>query len=200
MSQSANDVLRRARAYLQADQPQLARPLLAEYVRQFPASEEGWLLLSQAVTEQKQEIDCLQRVLWINPANAEVQARLRRLLAPPDELPPIMPLPTQIQLLEPSAPAVVAAASAAPTGEPQAESPQPDRPALPSVHPAVDSLRVAAQYTPVARESKVRLTKSQRIIIGVAVLVIAASIGLALVLVWYSWRRTQRQARPHLLP
>jgi hypothetical protein len=193
MSQSANDVLRRARAYLQADQPQLARPLLAQYVRQFPASEEGWLLLSQAVTEQKQEIDCLQRVLRINPANAEIQARLRRLLTPPDE-------PPRIQLLEPSAPAVVAVAAAAPTREPQAESPQSDQPALPSAQPEIDSLRASAQRTPIARKPEARLTKSQRIIIGVTALVIAASIGLALVLVWYSWRRTQRQTRPHLLP
>src|SRR5512136_1661710 len=125
MSQSANDVLRRARAYLQANQLQLARPLLAKYLRQFPASEEGWLLLSQAVTEPKQEIDCLQRVLRINPANAEVQARLSRLLAPFDEPSPIMPSPPRIQSLELSAPAAVAAATAAPTHEPQAEAPQP---------------------------------------------------------------------------
>ena len=35
MNQSADDVLRRAKAYLQIDRPQLARPMLVEYVRLF---------------------------------------------------------------------------------------------------------------------------------------------------------------------
>ena len=196
MSQSTNDVLRRAQACLRAGQPQLARPMLAEYVRQFPASEEGWLLLSQAVMEQKQKIDCLQRVLRINPANAEAQTRLRRLLAPPDEPPPTMPPPPRIQPLKPSAPAVAAATT---PREPQAESPQPDRPVppgAPSAQPEVDALRVAAQRTLAAPKSKARLTKSQRIIIGVTALVIVASIGLAFVLVLTSLNRTPGAPAP----
>jgi hypothetical protein len=178
MSQSATDVLRRAQAYLQAGRPQLARPVLVEYVRQFPASEEGWLLLSQAVTEQQQKIDCLQRVLRINPANAEAQARLRRLLAPPDEPPPIMPPPPRIQPLPPSTLAVTAATTA-----PQAASPQPDQPVPPGAQSEIDSLRVAAQIMPVARKPKAGLTKRQRIIIGVTALLIVAAIGVLLVVV-----------------
>ncbi len=185
MSQSANEVLRQAQAYLQAGRPQLARPMLAEYVRQFPASEEGWLLLSQAVMEQKQKFDCLQRVLRINPTNAEAQTRLRRLLGPPDE-----PPPPPLQPLKPSAPAMAAATSAAAMREPQAKSPHADRPGPSNAQPEVDSLRVAAQRTPVARKSKARLTKAQRIIIGVTALVIIAVIGLALVMVLTSSNQT----------
>src|SRR5512143_4236199 len=85
MSSSIPQALRRAAAYLQAGKPQLARPLLIEAVRQQPDSEESWLLLSQAVTEQQQKIDCLQRVLRINPGNVEAQARLQQLLSPPEE-------------------------------------------------------------------------------------------------------------------
>jgi hypothetical protein len=41
--------------------------------------------LSQAVTEQQQKIDCLQRVLRINPGNVEAQTRLRQMFSPPEE-------------------------------------------------------------------------------------------------------------------
>lgn len=181
MNQPSADALRRARAFLQAGQPQLARPLLVEVVKQQPASEEGWLLLSQAVTDQKQKIDCLQRVLRINPANAEAQSWLRRLLAPPEELPPPLPAPPRIQPLKPSAPAGVAATAS--LREPQAESPQPDRPAPPSAQLEADAWRAAAQRTPAARQRKMRLTKSQRIIVGVTALVIVASFSFALVLI-----------------
>lgn len=181
MNQSANDVLRRAQAYLQNGQPQAARPVLVEYVRQFPASEEGWLLLSQAVIEQKQKIDCLQRVLRINPANAEAQARLRRLLAPPDEPPPMMPPPPRVQPLKPSVPVVTAATAA--TSAPQAPAPHPDQPVPPGAQPGIDSLRVAAQLTSVARRPKAGLTKPQRIIIGVTALLIVAMIGVLFVVV-----------------
>ena len=85
MSSTVPQTLQRAAAYLQAGQPQLARPLLIEVVKQQPDSEEGWLLLSQAVAEQRQKIDCLQRVLRINPDNREAQSRLRLLLSPPEE-------------------------------------------------------------------------------------------------------------------
>jgi hypothetical protein len=189
MSQSATDVLRRAQAYLQAGRPQLARPMLVEYVRQFPTSEEGWLLLSQAVTEQQQKIDCLQRVLRINPANAEAQTRLKRLLAPPDEPPPIVPLPPHIKPMTPSEPAATAVAATA-SRQLSMDSPQPDRPGPPSAQPEIDSLRVAAQLTPTPSKSNKGLTRKQRIILGVTALAIFAVIGLALVLVLTSSNQT----------
>src|SRR5512143_1582377 len=102
MSSSIPQTLQRAAAYLKAGKPQLARPLLIEVVKQQPNSEEAWLLLSLAVAEQQQKIDCLQRVLRLNPGNVEAQTRLRQLLSPPERItpsvtpsaPPVVPAPT----------------------------------------------------------------------------------------------------------
>jgi hypothetical protein len=152
MSSSIPQALQRAAAYLQAGKPQLARPLLIEVVRQQPNSEEGWLLLSQAVTEQQQKIDCLQRVLHINPGNVEAQARLRQLLSPPEER--------------------AAPREAAPT---QAAVAAPPKPLDMDVLRAAVITRSAAKRT-----SKSRLKQSHWAIISVTLFAVVALIGIAL--------------------
>ena len=82
MSPLPADVLRQANEYIQSGQPQLAQPLLAAFVRQNPASDQGWYLLSFIVSDLRQQIDCLQRALKLNPSNANAQARLAQLLEP----------------------------------------------------------------------------------------------------------------------
>ena len=82
MESSISQALQRALAYLQSGQAELAQSLLTEVVKRQPDSEEGWLLLSQAVSEQRQKIDCLQHVLRLNPGNIEAQTQLRQLLTP----------------------------------------------------------------------------------------------------------------------
>jgi hypothetical protein len=82
---SAPDALRRAREFIEAGKPQLALPLLITHVKQHADSEQGWLLLSEVVPTLKQKVDCLQRTLRINPANAEARTRLANLLIPPAE-------------------------------------------------------------------------------------------------------------------
>jgi hypothetical protein len=159
MSSSSPQALQRAAAYLQAGKPHLARPLLIEVVRQQPDSEEGWLLLSQAVVEQQQKIDCLQRVLRINPGNVEAQRRLQQLLSPPEEVavPLVTPPP---------------AAAAAPPA--QMAAPKPSD---------MDVLRAAAVRRPaVKRKSGRRFKRSQWLIIGVTACVVVLLIGFALVL------------------
>lgn len=76
------DVLRQANEYIQSGQPHLAQPLLAAFVRQNPASDQGWYLLSFSVPDTRQQIDCLQRALKLNPSNANAQTRLAQLLEP----------------------------------------------------------------------------------------------------------------------
>jgi len=73
------DVLRQANEYIQSGQPQLAQPLLVAFVRQNPASDQGWYLLSFIVSDKRQQIECLQRALKLNPSNANAQARLAQL-------------------------------------------------------------------------------------------------------------------------
>jgi hypothetical protein len=160
MSSSIPQTLQRATAYLQAGKPQLARPLLIEAVKQQPHSEEAWLLLSQAVTEQRQKIDCLQRVLRINPGNVEAQTRLRLLLSPPEE-------------------------RAAPIVTPPPPAPPPTRSAevAPPKRSDLDVLRAAAVSRPAAqRKSKARFKKSQWAMIGVAALGVVAVIVIVLAL------------------
>ncbi|MCC6190026.1 MAG: hypothetical protein IT318_13405 [Anaerolineales bacterium] len=77
-----------------------ARQLLLALVRANPLHEAGWLLLSTLAEDPAQSIDCLQRVLAINPGNA----RARQWLA-----------------LAQRAQARPAEASAAPAGEPADE-------------------------------------------------------------------------------
>jgi hypothetical protein len=161
MSSSIPQSLQRAAAYLQAGKPQLARPLLIEVVRQQPNSEEGWLLLSHAMAEQQQKIDCLQRVLRINPGNVEAQTRLRLLLSPPEER---------------AAPIVAPPAPPTPPPARSAEVAPPNRSEM-------DVLRAAAVSVPSAkRKSKARFKRSQWIAIGVMAFLTVAVIVIALVL------------------
>src|SRR5687767_10814031 len=60
-----------------------ARPLLMEYVQKNPSSARGWWLLSFAATDRGQQIECLERVLQIDPNNAATHARLAKLRAGP---------------------------------------------------------------------------------------------------------------------
>ncbi|MBN2550159.1 MAG: bacterial transcriptional activator domain-containing protein [Anaerolineales bacterium] len=75
MNQSS-DHLRQAAAYLEEGKPAQARPLLAEVLRRDPGSEEGWMLLSQAVSDAQQQAECLRKVLAINPANSRARLLL----------------------------------------------------------------------------------------------------------------------------
>ncbi len=50
-----------------------ARKLLAEVLRLNPRHEDAWLALASILTDMHQAIDCLKRVLAINPQNATAQ-------------------------------------------------------------------------------------------------------------------------------
>jgi len=61
--------LRMAVEHLRVGKMQQAQAVLARYVVQYPESDQAWFLLSFAVSDSKQQIECLQRTLAINPAN-----------------------------------------------------------------------------------------------------------------------------------
>jgi len=198
MNPSPADALRRAEDYLQAGKPQLARPILLEYVRQNPTSEQGWLLLSQAVTDQSQKIDCLQRVLRINPANAEAQTRLTGLLSPPEPPAPwtsdawtsaLKPARTQAD----RTPARLAPAESSAAWQPPAPVASNEQPAettnsaetdeQPKGNADVEALRVAVAAAPVIRAPKTHRKTSQRWILVALALVTLITIIAAIVLV-----------------
>ena len=58
---------------LKAKRNDEARKLLAEVLRLNPRHEEAWLALASMLPDMRQVIDCLNRVLAINPHNATAQ-------------------------------------------------------------------------------------------------------------------------------
>ena len=78
-------LLQEAIDLMRAKHPKEAYPTLIQYLRIHPKSEEGWLLLSYVVREPEKKIDCLERVLKINPINEQASQRIEKLS---DLLPP----------------------------------------------------------------------------------------------------------------
>jgi hypothetical protein len=78
--------LRKAEKFIQARNFQDALDILVPYVRVNPRSENGWYLLSFAVDGIDRKIECVERILSINPENNRAQARLLKLrgVNPPD--------------------------------------------------------------------------------------------------------------------
>jgi hypothetical protein len=94
MDSSINYALRRADDLIRSGKPEYAQPILLEFLRKNPGSEQGWLLLSLVMTERAKQIDSLQMVLRINPNNTIARSRLAQLkleLAPPPAPPPKKP-------------------------------------------------------------------------------------------------------------
>lgn len=59
-----------------------AVPILAQYLKIHPNSEQGWFALSYAVREKTKKIYALEKVLDINPENEQARERLEKLSAP----------------------------------------------------------------------------------------------------------------------
>ncbi|NOH00842.1 MAG: TlpA family protein disulfide reductase [Chloroflexi bacterium] len=91
MDVAGMDTLRQAEEYLKEGKKSSALPLLAGYVQQHPDSARGWWLLSFAVPEVKQQIDCLERALHIEPHAAPVRARLEKLKGTTPPVPAFVP-------------------------------------------------------------------------------------------------------------
>ena len=83
MSQPDTETIKQAQELIRSKQLPKAQRLLVEYIKQNPTSEEAWYALSTAVDDPRKQIECLQRVLRINPANTEAQSRLMKVMAAP---------------------------------------------------------------------------------------------------------------------
>jgi len=79
MTQPTIEVLSQVKELLRARQKQDARILLEKYLQQNPHSEEGWWLMSFAVANQDQQIQCLKKILQINPDRQKVRKKLEEL-------------------------------------------------------------------------------------------------------------------------
>jgi len=85
--------LQQAEDLLRAGKKQAAIPVLTEYVRQHPNSSRAWWMLSFAVSDLRQQIECTERVLDIDPAYDPARtrlAKLKQMLAPRSSPTPVL--------------------------------------------------------------------------------------------------------------
>jgi hypothetical protein len=65
-----------------------ALSILGDVVRQESGNARAWYLLSQVVEEPAQAVDCLRRVLAIDPDNVQARGRQEKYLSEPEKLQP----------------------------------------------------------------------------------------------------------------
>jgi len=82
MDQNLPDDLEQAVNLLRTGQTEAARPILMQYVKQYPGEEQGWFFLGIALSDSQQQAECFVRVLKINPNNHLAQERLEQLVMP----------------------------------------------------------------------------------------------------------------------
>lgn len=85
---SEQELLQAGITALQSGDRQRASSIFAQLVKQYPRSERGWYMLGMSVTAIEQQKFCFQRVLTLNPNNAEAKRRLAALSAPEPAPPP----------------------------------------------------------------------------------------------------------------
>ncbi|NDJ33590.1 MAG: hypothetical protein GYB64_02910, partial [Chloroflexi bacterium] len=100
------DSLRQGIEAAKAGQRDVARRHLAEAIRADPNNETAWLWMSGVVSSPQERIQCLQRVLAINPSNEVALRGLRALGVEPDVAtpePPPTPSPAEVTDIPPPA-------------------------------------------------------------------------------------------------
>ena len=107
--------LSKARRSVLLDQKSQARALLKKIVREFPGSEEAWLLVAQVSDTPEQVLYCLQQALKINPNSVEARERLSVL----QQTPPFTPAPEQPEPVPQPAPDPQPGPTPAPAPVPQ---------------------------------------------------------------------------------
>ena len=120
MTQPPADILQRIEGLLRAGKQQEARLLLMEYLKYNPSSAQAWWLMSQAVTDLDQQMDCLQRVLRLDPGNEPACEQFESLKATKNQV----PAPSSAVFIAGSkAPATNASSENAPVAPARANSP-----------------------------------------------------------------------------
>lgn len=79
MAEQNGNILQNVEQLLREGKKQEALPFLAEHLRQHPNSAHGWWLLGFAHPDVKKKIECVERVLQIDPNSAPARARLEKL-------------------------------------------------------------------------------------------------------------------------
>jgi peroxiredoxin len=79
MDAMGGDLLQQAEQFLRDGNKEAALPILMEYVRRNPDNARAWWMLGFTVTDPKQQMECLERVLRLAPENTRARDRLHKL-------------------------------------------------------------------------------------------------------------------------
>lgn len=117
----SSDELRQAAELLRAGRRGDAERILIALVSRRPDSDMGWLLLSYALVDPRQRLECASRAAKLNPANERARKRLAELTTAARSVPPPPPGPS----IPASPPRVAAQARIPPrAGGPPARAPR----------------------------------------------------------------------------
>ena len=134
-----------------------ARSILRKVLEQEPRNLEAWLLFAEAAQKQEHTVQCLERVLILDPGNATATARLESLRS-------VAPLETPtVQENIPAAPANISTTPVSTPASTTASTPA-TTPPLPTPQTKVPS--TATSRTPT--KAKASISKTEKILIAVA--------------------------------
>jgi peroxiredoxin len=90
MNPLSSDPLRQAEQAIHDGKINDARTILVDYIKRDPNYDRAWWLLTFTLTDLNQQIDCLKRVLQLNPKHAQAREWLAK-LKKTGSLPPLKP-------------------------------------------------------------------------------------------------------------
>ncbi|MBI5297638.1 MAG: redoxin domain-containing protein [Chloroflexi bacterium] len=179
MDTLGGNLLQQAETLLRNGNRQAALPLLVEYLQRYPNSARGWWVLGIAVTDPRQQIDCMEHVLAIDPGFAPARARLEKLK----------------QRLEPSAP--FAFEQPAPQREPARpsapafeEQPAPSWASEPSAPYTFEEQARPAPVHPAPRRAPAKKSTGWVLPVMVGLILTCALFGVIGVIVIWNMQRT----------
>lgn len=130
MPEFSTDPLEEAAGLLLANRQGEARAVVAAYLKAHPTSDQAWYLMSHAVSDHAQQLDCLARALALNPHNRAARERQTLLRDGPPAAAHHDPEPEPAHYHDPEPPAT-------PRYSSTLQWPPPDAPELPEAeyHP-----------------------------------------------------------------
>src|SRR3990172_4604151 len=184
MTNPPPDILDSIEQLLGAGKRQEAMPLLVEYIKLNSSSAQAWWLLSLAVTEVDQQVDCLQRVIRLDPENESARERLAKLTSPLPVLPAVNPFaepgpvePVAKEELEVDGPSDPSWAARQEVPEPAPVQPSSGQAAVPAQPIPAEPVEAVAS----PRKKKSSLGLIFLLLIGLVVFAFAAYVGVLLI-------------------
>jgi hypothetical protein len=164
----AQSKIAEAKAAVQRDDPALARTILKRVIQQHPQNVGAWWLLADVIDDPDHAIQCLERVLMLEPDHHAARQRLTELMVPSTEI----STPSQADY-DPASGAqqqtpgrleadLIEAYPSVPTAKPQDEIPEPGQPVSPTPPPQKSHPQKQRGSVKTQKVTKQPRTKSSR--------------------------------------